>query len=129
MTPPPLSPRDLARHLDDHRLTGAVATPREANLRNIQGFLDGDPHQHMGVLRTRDWSYDDVFALMRDRVGISPDRAHVEGQDTISAGLAVAALERYARASCAYTGKSPAGWPVAKSTRPPPATTSPRTRA
>lgn len=97
MTNPPLDPTDLVRHLDSHRITGAVATSREANLRNIQGFLDGDQHQHMGVVRTREWAFDDVFALMRDRVGISPDRAHVEGQDTISAERAVAALERYAR--------------------------------
>ncbi|MEF3122347.1 phosphatase [Kocuria flava] len=89
---------DLLRHLDEHRLTGPVATPREANLRNIQGFLDGDQHQHMGVVRTREWSFDDVFALMCERVGISADRGHLEGQDTISAALAVAALERYAAA-------------------------------
>jgi len=93
----PLSPHDLARHLDEHRLTGLVATRREANLRNIQGFLDGDQHQHMGVVRTREWTFDEVFALMCERVGISPDPAHVEGQDTISAALAVAGLERYAQ--------------------------------
>lgn len=97
MTNSPLLPEDLARHLDLHRITGNVATPREANLRNIQGFLDGDEHQHMGVVRTREWTYDDVFALMRDRVGISPDREHREGQDTIAVHLTLAALERYAR--------------------------------
>ena len=37
---PPPTADDLLRHLDEHRLTGPVATPREANLRNIQCFLD-----------------------------------------------------------------------------------------
>lgn len=93
----PLPPDALARHLDEHRLAGRVATPREANLRNIRGFLDGDRHQHMGVVRTRPWTFDDVLALMQERVGIGADPDHVMGQDTISAELAVAALERYAR--------------------------------
>lgn len=91
-----LSRDSLARYLDRTRITGTVATPREANLRNIQGFLDGDQHQHMGVELTRDWSYKSVFKLMRDRVGINKDPKFAEGQDTISAALCVDALDRYA---------------------------------
>ena len=96
MTTAYLSRDSLARYLDRSRITGAVATPREANLRNIQGFLDGDQHQHMGVERTRDWDFDSVFELMRDRVGINDDPEYAEGQDFISAQLCVAGLDRYA---------------------------------
>ncbi len=91
-----LSRESLARYLDRSRITGAVATPREANLRNIQGFLDGDQHQHMGVEQTKDWTYKSVFKLMRDRVGINEDPKYTEGQDSISANLCIAALDKYA---------------------------------
>src|SRR5699024_9486598 len=37
-----------------------------------------------------------VFELMAARVGTSPDHGHVSGQDTISAELCVAALDRFA---------------------------------
>ena len=96
MTTAYLSRDSLARYLDRSRITGAVATPREANLRNIQGFLDGDQHQHMGVERTREWDFDSVFELMRDRVGINDDPAYTTGQDSISAQLCVARLDEYA---------------------------------
>ncbi len=96
MTTAYLSRESLARYLDRSRITGAVATPREANLRNIQGFLDGDQHQHMGVEQTKDWTYKSVFKLMRDRVGINEDPKYTEGQDSISAALCIAALDKYA---------------------------------
>ena len=96
MTTVYLSRESLAKYLDQSRITGAVATPREINLRNIQGFLDGDQHQHMGVERTRDWTYKSVFDLMRDRVGINEDLEYTRGQDSISANLCVAALDKYA---------------------------------
>lgn len=96
MTTAYLSRDSLARYLDRSRITGAVATPREANLRNIQGFLDGDQHQHMGVERTREWSFQSVFELMRDRVGINDDPEYLSGQDSISAQLCVTGLDRYA---------------------------------
>ena len=96
MTTAYLSRESLARYLDRVLITGPVATSREVNLRNIQGFLDGDRHQHMGVERTRDWDFDSVFELMRERVGIDGDPEHREGQDRISATRCVAALDRYA---------------------------------
>ncbi|CAL8899069.1 putative phosphatase [Kocuria varians] len=96
MTTAYLSRDALARYLDRSRITGAVATPREANLRNIQGFLDGDQHQHMGVKRRKDWTWDSVFELMRDRVGINDDPSYTQGQDSISAQLCVSALDAYA---------------------------------
>lgn len=96
MTTAYLSRESLARYLDRARITGAVATPREANLRNIHGFLEGDEHQHMGVTRTQDWDFDSVFTLMKERVGINADPEYTEGQDFISGNLCVAALDRYA---------------------------------
>lgn len=88
---------ELAAHLDATRITGRVATPREANLANIQGFLDSSEHQYMGIPAAPEDTWDSVFDLMVARVGISPDRSHTRGQDTISAELCVAALDRYAR--------------------------------
>lgn len=93
---PVLSPAELAEHLDRVHATGPVATPREANLANIQGFLDSSEHQFMGITPAPGTAYDDVFQLMVERVGISADRSFTEGVDTISAQLCVAALERYA---------------------------------
>lgn len=106
MTTAYLSRESLARYLDRVLITGAVATPREANLRNIHGFLDGDRHQHMGVKLTRKWDFDSVFELMRDRVGIDGNPEYTEGQDTISATRCIAALDRYADVfSEAVTGR------------------------
>ncbi|GAA1337170.1 hypothetical protein GCM10009594_03490 [Kocuria palustris] len=96
MTTSALSPQDLADHLDRFHATGPVATPRQANLANIQGFLDSSEHQYMGVTPTPGTTYDGVFRLMVERVGISADPSFTEGVDTISAQLCVAALERYA---------------------------------
>ncbi|ROZ63530.1 taurine ABC transporter ATPase [Kocuria soli] len=87
---------ELLVHLDATRITGQVATPREANLRNIHDFLAGSEHQYMGIPAGPEDTWDSVFELMVDKVGISPDRSHEQGQDTISAELCVTALERYA---------------------------------
>ena len=56
----------------------------------------------MGVVRTREWSFDDVFALMCERVGISADRGHLEGQDTISAALAGSKVPALSRSPSRY---------------------------
>lgn len=87
---------ELARALESARITGDVGTPREGNLSHIQRFLDQETHFHFGVPLTRDWDYDSVFDLMVDRVGISADRAHTAGQDTISTERCIAASARFA---------------------------------
>lgn len=87
---------ELATYLDSVRITGEVATPREDNLRHIQLFLEGSEHLEFGVRTTRQWVFDEVFDLMHDRVGISPDRGHLAGQDTIDSAKCVAALDRFA---------------------------------
>lgn len=88
--------QELTKYLDIVRITGEVATSREINLRHFQGFIDGDEHLDFGVRWSRDWTYADVFALMHQRVGTSADAEHLSGQDTISAALCVAALDRFA---------------------------------
>lgn len=91
-----MTPTELAEYLDSVLVTGRVATPRENNLRHMHQFLEGNENLEFGVRLTRDWTYDDVFDLMHERVGTSADRSHLEGQDTIDAGLCVAALDRFA---------------------------------
>ncbi|MHA7140176.1 MULTISPECIES: phosphatase [unclassified Arthrobacter] len=86
---------ELAAYLDSVQITGAVATPREDNLRHMQLFLEGSEHLEFGVRTTRPWNFDEVFDLMSDRVGISPNRNHVTGQDTIDSARCVAALDRF----------------------------------
>lgn len=93
---PAPSPRELAAHLDATRITGQVATPREANLRNIHDFLASSEHQYMGITPVPEDTWESVFSLMVEAVGIDPDPGHREGQDTISAEKCVAALDRYA---------------------------------
>lgn len=87
---------ELATYLDSVQITGAVATPREDNLRHMQLFLEGSEHLEFGVRTTRSWNFDEVFDLMSERVGISPNRDHLTGQDTIDSARCVAALDRFA---------------------------------
>lgn len=91
-----VTPDELAQYLNSVRITGDVGTSREVNLRHIQGFIDGGEHLEFGVEWRREWTYGDVFELMHRRVGTSVDFEHREGQDTISAQLCVAALDRFA---------------------------------
>lgn len=88
--------QELAEYLNSVRITGKVATSREVNVKHIHCFIDGEVNHEFGVEWTRDWTYDDVFELMHRRVGTSSDHEHLEGQDTISAELCVAALDRFA---------------------------------
>ncbi|WP_442784686.1 phosphatase [Arthrobacter sp. PL16] len=89
-------PSELAAYLDSVRITGKVATSRQDNLKHMRLFLEGNENLEFGVRLTRDWTYDDVFDLMHERVGTSPDRGHLGGDDTIDAALCVAALDRFA---------------------------------
>lgn len=100
-----MNPTELAEYLDSARITGLVATPRQDNLRHIRLFLEGDENLEFGVIRTREWSFDAVFGLMHERVGISGDPGHVRGQDTIDARTCVAALDRFADVLGASVGR------------------------
>lgn len=87
---------ELASYLDSVGITGKVATPRQDNLRHIRLFLDGNEHLEFGVRKSREWTFEEVFELMHERVGIDPDASLTEGQDTIDATKCVAALDRFA---------------------------------
>jgi len=91
-----VNPTELAEYLDSVRITGQVATARQDNLRHMRLFLEGNENLEFGVELTREWTYDDVFDLMHERVGTSTDRNHTEGQDIIDAAKCVAALDRFA---------------------------------
>ncbi len=91
-----MNPTELAAYLDSVRITGQVATSRQDNLKHMRLFLEGNENLEFGVELSRDWTYDQVFDLMHERVGTSPDPLHVEGQDTIDADKCVAALDRFA---------------------------------
>jgi hypothetical protein len=65
------------------RICGDVQTPRQSNLRNARLCAQGDPGYRFGLEFTRDWSYEEIVALLAERVGISPDLEHIAGQDTI----------------------------------------------
>ncbi len=91
-----MTAEELADYLNSVRITGNIATSREVNVKHIHRFIDGDKNLEFGVRWTRDWTYDDVFELIHHRVGTSADHEHRNGQDTISAELCVAALDRFA---------------------------------
>lgn len=73
----------LIEHLVASRIAGAVATPRENNLRNIGLLCDRNPGWTFGLEFGQDWSRAGVLAEMARRVGIDPNPDHAEGQDTI----------------------------------------------
>ncbi len=96
MTPGIHTAEELADYLDSVGITGLVATPRQDNLRHMRLFLEGNEHLEFGVQLTREWTFDEIFKLMHERVGTSADLDHLEGQDTIDAHKCVAALDRFA---------------------------------
>lgn len=86
---------DLRDHLVTHRIAGEVATSREDNLRNAARLAEGRDGYGFGVRLSRRWSTDEVVDVMVERVGISADRDHLEGPDTIDPDLTLAALDRW----------------------------------
>jgi hypothetical protein len=86
-------------------IAGDVNTPRESNLGNARRFASGDPAYRFGLDPLRPWTYEQVVALMAERVGIDPDLSRTTGRDTIDPALTVAALakvrERLAKAAAA----------------------------
>src|SRR3954471_3635118 len=75
-------------------IAGDVNTPRESNLANARRFAAGDPAYQFGLTPLRPWSYEDVIALMAERVGIDPDLTRVGGPDTIDPALTLNGLDR-----------------------------------
>jgi hypothetical protein len=86
---------NLRDHLLRNRIAGDVATPRDDNLRNARRMAEGLPKYDFGLSPRREWSYEEVVAVMAERCGIDPDLTRSEGPDTIDVALTVAQLERW----------------------------------
>jgi hypothetical protein len=104
MTPAPTrapTREELGAQLAATRIVGDVATGRDSNTTNIRRMLDRETNYDFGLTLRRDWTYDDVVALMAEKVGIDPDPQRTEGADTISAERCLDALDRMAAAIAA----------------------------
>jgi hypothetical protein len=84
---------ELVEHLVASRIAGDVATPRESNVGNIDKMLRRDWDYHFGLSLDREWTPDEVLAVMAKRVGIDPDPGRRTGADRIDPDLTVDALE------------------------------------
>jgi hypothetical protein len=87
----------LREHLIRTLIAGEVATPRQNNLLHYRRMAARNPHYLFGLELRREWTFDDVFALMVKRCGIDPDTSHVYGDDTIDPDLTIDALEAMGR--------------------------------
>jgi hypothetical protein len=88
---------ELVKHLVDYRIAGNVATPRDNNLRNYRRLAARIPEWTFGLTFRRRWSFEDVLAMMAERVGVDPDPAYTVGGDHIDPELTVDALDRMAQ--------------------------------
>ena len=87
---------ELHAHLTASGIAGKVATPREVNLRHYARLARRDPDLLLGLDPEGTWSQDEVLALLARRCGVSADRAHRQGQDTIDPELTIRGLDRLA---------------------------------
>jgi hypothetical protein len=89
--------RDALRdHLVAARIAGDVQTSRQNNLANIGRLLDRHVDHTFGLELDRTWTFDEVVALLAERVGISADAAHRFGSDTIDPERTLEALDAMA---------------------------------
>jgi len=87
---------ELRDHLVDALIAGDVRTTREDNLIKY-GMLAGRLSKAMfGLEPTGRWNLDDVLDVMVEKVGVSPDRNHLRGQDRIDPDLTIDGLDRMA---------------------------------
>src|SRR3954451_19976780 len=84
---------ELREHLVRHRIAGDVATPRASNIGNVRKMLDRDPDYWFGVELDRDWTYEEVVAVVAARVGIDADHARESGADVIDPDRCLDALD------------------------------------
>jgi hypothetical protein len=96
----------LRAHLVEHRIAGDVATPRQSNLAALQRLAAGDERTWFG-LPPRRAPYDDLLAVMVERVGIDADPAHTYGLDRIDPDRTVARLDAMREALTAAAGQQP----------------------
>jgi hypothetical protein len=78
----PIDAATLRQHLVDAAIAGEVATTRANNIGNIRRTLAGDEAVTFGIAFGSDWTFERLFRLMVDRVGIHADPSY-DGIDTI----------------------------------------------
>ena len=88
---------ELREHLLASAIAGDVATPRESNVGNIRRLLAGEPYAWLGITPLRDYTFEDLLAIMVARCGISADPAYAGGADTIDVDLTIDALDAMGR--------------------------------
>ena len=87
---------ELRDHLITAAIAGEVATPRENNLANFHRMSSRQPLYLFGLQPVGEWSPDDVLELMVERCGVSPDRDHRYGPDTIDVERTLDSLDSMA---------------------------------
>jgi hypothetical protein len=98
------SAEELRQQLQDARIAGDVATPRENNLEKYAMFARGLAWTSFGLKPARTWSVDDVVALMASKVGVSADPDYRRGPDWIDPDLTIGCLRRMAACLAAVSG-------------------------
>jgi hypothetical protein len=94
----------LREQLQDARIAGDVATPREDNLAKYAMFAARQAAVRFGLETDRSWSVDDVVALMARKVGVSADPDHERGADRIDPDRTIDGLTRLAAHLAAVAG-------------------------
>jgi hypothetical protein len=87
---------ELRAHLVRHRIAGDVGTPRAGNIGNVRRMLTRDPDYWFGVELDRDWTYEQVVAVVAARAGIDPDHTRESGADAIDPDHCLDALDAVA---------------------------------
>jgi hypothetical protein len=86
----------LRAHLVASRIAGDVDTSREDNLLKYGMLAARLPKAMFGLEPAGRWNLGDILGLMADRVGVSPDPAHLRGRDRIDPDRTIDALDRMA---------------------------------
>jgi hypothetical protein len=86
---------ELREQLIRAHIAGAVATPRQGNLRNYRKLAARDPAYLFGM-ELKEWTTEEILALMAERCGVNPDPGFFYGDDTIDPDLTLDALEAMA---------------------------------
>jgi hypothetical protein len=94
----------LRQQLQDARIAGEVATPRENNLEKYRMFATRKNWAKFGLETSRSWSVDEVVELMARMVGVSADPDHRRGADRIDPDLTISGLTRMADHLAAVAG-------------------------
>ena len=92
------SREELRAQLVESFIAGDVATSREDNLVKYGMFAARLPSAMFGLSPQGTWGMEELLALMAERVGVSPDPAHLMGPDQIDPDLTIAGLDRLASA-------------------------------